>query len=122
MMTGNVDHGGRALLNIEISPTSGSQSAFELEAWIDTGFTGDLVLPQSMIDQHSLAQSGSVSAVLADGSHVTLKTYSCVLRWFGERRELEIVGNDGEHALLGVGLLLDHILQIDFKIEMLSIQ
>ncbi|MBI3862228.1 MAG: clan AA aspartic protease [Planctomycetia bacterium] len=122
MITGHVDHSGRALIEIEISPSSTPQSTFALLAWIDTGFTGELVLPQSLIDQLQFAPSGSVSAVLADGSQVVLRTYSCILRWFGEERQLEVVGNDGDHALLGVGLLLDHVLHIDYTTGILSVE
>lgn len=121
MMNGFVDHSGRALLEINISPTFAPQAPFAIRAWIDTGFTGELVLPQHFIDQFNLTQSGSVSAVLADGSQVTLKTFSCVLQWFGEDRSLEVVANDGDQALLGVGLLLDQILNIDYRSGTLSV-
>ncbi len=122
MMTGIVDHSGRALVEIELGQALAPNAALVIPAWVDTGFTGELVLPQSMISQIGLVQSGSVSAVLADGSQVTLETFSCVVRWFGEVRSLEVVCNDGDHALLGVGLLLDHILHIDYQTVTLSIE
>ncbi len=83
-------------------------------AWIDTGFTGDLVLPASAIQEFSLSLSGTVRAVLADGSQVAMKTYSCIIEWFGEWQHLEVVASTAEYPLLGVGLLLDHDLQIDY--------
>lgn len=75
----------------------------EIEVWIDTGFTGDLVLPQFMIDEWQLAQSGSVDAILADGSQIELRTYSCMVEWFGRDRPLEVIAKDGDFPLLGVG-------------------
>lgn len=104
-MNGLIDASGRALLSIEIQRDS-TLPAVSVEVWIDTGFTGDLVLPQSTIDALVLRHSGSVDAILADGSQVELKTYTCIVNWFGKERRLEVVANDGNCPLLGVGLLL----------------
>lgn len=113
-MTGRVDNSERALLPVRIRPTS-SAPAHEIETWIDTGFTGDLVLPQQLIATLSLPQSGTVQAVLADGSQVVLSTYSCVIDWFGVERYLEVVANSGQFPLLGVGLLLGLDLRISYR-------
>jgi predicted aspartyl protease len=91
-MIGHVDDSGRALVAVSIRPTA-SAEALEVEAWIDTGFSGDLVLPLQQIEDFALPQSGTVGAILADGSQVTLKTHSCLIEWFGKLRELEVVTN-----------------------------
>ena len=104
-MIGSIDEYGRALLSVCIAAAPRSQAAV-IEAWIDTGFTGDLVVPQKVIDSLALLQSGTVDAVLADGSQIEVKTYTCHVNWFGEERRLEVVSNDGDFPLLGVGLLL----------------
>lgn len=113
-MKGIVDSGGRSLLTVSIQSRVGS-NAREVEVWIDTGFTGDLVIPRSSIDELGLQQSGSVDAVLADGSQTELQTYSCVIEWFGKARNLEVIANDGEYPLLGVGLLLGLELRVDYR-------
>ncbi len=112
-MRGSIDAGGRALLSIQIGPDSVSRPV-AIEAWVDTGFTGDLVLPQATIDALALRQSGSVDAILADGSQIELKTYTCFVNWFGEERRLEVVANDGDYPLLGVGLLLGLELRVNY--------
>jgi len=104
-MNGFVDACGRALLTIEIKPAK-SEAPTPIEVWIDTGFNGGLVLPQPQIDDLGLQKSGSVDAVLADGSPIVLHTYTCLINWFGNERRLEVVANDGYYPLLGVGLLL----------------
>ena len=48
-MNGHVDSNGRALVTISVRP-SDAAAAHEIEVWIDTGFIGDLVLPQQQID------------------------------------------------------------------------
>jgi clan AA aspartic protease len=93
-----------------------------VEAWIDTGFNGDLVLPQSQIDDLSLPPSGTVMAVLADGSEIALRRYACLIDWFGETRDLEVVANDGEYPLLGVGLLVDRDLHISYRSANVAIE
>lgn len=56
-----------------------------------------------------------MDAVLADGSELELKTYSCFLDWFGEVRHLEVVSNEGRFPLLGVGLLLGLELRVNYQ-------
>jgi clan AA aspartic protease len=113
-MIGHVDDSGRALVAVSIRPTA-SAEALEVEAWIDTGFSGDLVLPLQQIEDFALPQSGTVGAILADGSQVTLKTHSCLIEWFGKLRELEVVANEGACPLLGVGLLMGLDLRISYR-------
>jgi predicted aspartyl protease len=48
-MNGNVDRAGRALIEVQLRPDPNSPP-HSIEAWIDTGFTGELVLPQFIID------------------------------------------------------------------------
>ena len=84
-MNAYVDDAGRALVTVLIRQSDVSESR-EIMAWIDTGFTGDLVLPQRLIDELGLSQSGTVLVVLADGSQITLTRYTCLIEWFGDSR------------------------------------
>lgn len=119
-MNGIVDSGGRALLDIELHSTSDA-AAETVAVWIDTGFTGDLVLPKRLIEQLGLPQSGTVSAILADGSEVSLRTYTCWIKWFDKVLRLQVVGNEGECPLLGVGLLLDRDLHVNYRTSVVSL-
>jgi clan AA aspartic protease len=120
-MIGHVDGGNRALVVVSIRPSENSP-AHEIQAWIDTGFTGDLVLPEKLIEDLSLLLSGTARAILADGSEVTLKTYACHIDWFGEGRYLEVVANKGEFPLLGVGLLVGHDLHVSYRSGNITIE
>lgn len=113
-MIGHVDGFGRALIKVSVLPAN-SEKSTEIDAWIDTGFNGDLVLPQSDIDDLGLSPSGTIKATLADGSEIALQPYACYIDWFGEMRDTEIVANDGEFPLLGVGLLVGHELKINYR-------
>jgi predicted aspartyl protease len=73
------------------------------------------VLPQQQIEDLALVHSGTAKAILADGSEVVLKTYTCRIDWLGAERDLEVVASEGECPLLGVGLLLGHDLYISYR-------
>jgi clan AA aspartic protease len=113
-MNGHVDSYGRALLTVSVRP-SDVAAAHDVQVWIDTGFNGDLVLPQQQINDLALPPSGTVKAILADGSEVALQRYTCLIDWFGEERDLEVVANNGEYPLLGVGLLVGYDLHISYR-------
>lgn len=119
-MNGVVDNGGRSLLEVLLRKTPTSDSVL-VNVWVDTGFTGDLVLPKSLIDEFELQRSGSVDGVLADGSEIELSTYTCAIEWFGSVRTLEVIENAGEYPLLGVGMLLGLELCIDYRSLKLSL-
>jgi hypothetical protein len=52
---------------------------------------------------------------------LVLETYSCVLNWFGQERSIEVIENEGEFPLLGVALLRDHRLTIDYPAGVVEI-
>ena len=53
---GLVDQAGRTIVDIEIV-SDRKQSPRRLNAWIDTGFTGELVLPRAIIEDLKLVPS-----------------------------------------------------------------
>jgi clan AA aspartic protease len=119
-MKGVVDESGRAILRISVS--NGASNSQTIDAWVDTGFTGDLVVPRSIIDSLGLEPSGAIDGVLADGTQTILETYHCEIEWFGKMRSLEVTANAGEMSLLGVGLLLAKELKIDYTNLIVSLQ
>jgi clan AA aspartic protease len=118
-MNGIVDGAGRALLRLRVRNPNDAAEA-ELDVWIDTGFTGDLVLPQKHVSSLGLPIGPAVKAALADGSETQLDTYTCLLLWFDEWKRIEVVANQGQFPLLGVGLLLDRKLVIDYAAKTLT--
>jgi clan AA aspartic protease len=121
MIIGRIDEFGRALLVVSLRATSNAPSQ-ELEVWVDTGFTGELVLSESQVNQLGLPQSAMVAAALADGSESVLQTFSCVIDWFGESRAIEVVASQGRMPLLGVGLLWGHRFVVDYEQLTLSLE
>jgi predicted aspartyl protease len=120
-VNGAVDEAGRALVTLRIRPADRSAGS-DLPAWIDTAFTGELVVPRREIVALGLKQSAAVMAKLADGSEVVLESYSCLLEWFDGETLVEVIENDGDFALLGVGLLLGRRLEIDYRFKSIRIE
>lgn len=112
-MNGDVDEFGRALVTLAIRANRVAEPT-NIQAWIDTAFNGELVMPKRFIQAAQLEQSAGIDARLADGSSVTLESYTCVLDWFDKERMIEVIANDGEYPLLGIGLLIGHRLVVDY--------
>ena len=113
-MKGIVDSRGRALVNVEIRSTADSSDS-SLSAWVDTAFTGDLVLPRREVERLGLSRSTLTSVVLGDGQELELPAFTAWIMWFGQLREIEVVASEVETALLGVTMMLGHRLVIDYR-------
>lgn len=119
-MNGHIDRSGRALITLKVRPTPDAHS-IELAAWIDTAFTGELVVPRSLIEQLRLPQSSAVMAGLADGTEAMLDTFSCTVDWLDEPRSIEVIESQGRFPLLGVGLLEGCKLEVDYRLRTVRI-
>ena len=120
-MTGTVDESGRALLVIQVrSNDPGLVSS--LTVWIDTAFTGELVMPRAAIKSLGLERSAGVLAVLADGNTVELEAYRCQVNWLGQWRAVEAIENNGQLPLLGIELLRDSRLVIDYRTRTINME
>jgi clan AA aspartic protease len=105
-MTGSVDGYGRALLKLVVRhPVSGN--AVQRDAWIDTGFTGELLLPEDLVLALSLPRTGAMEAALSDGTRRQLATHRCEVDWMGSVKVLDAVSSPNRFLLLGVQLLED---------------
>lgn len=61
-----------------------SGQASEIEAIIDTGFTGFLTVTPALATELGLALEGTSRATLADGSEVTFDVYDVAVLWDGQ--------------------------------------
>lgn len=120
-MNGLVDLKGRALLTMEVRAASDA-ATIPIEAWIDTGFTGELVMPRSQIQRLGLRRGLMVNAVLGDGSRSRMDTFVAWIDWFGELRDIEVIASEDRSILLGVGLMLGHRLTVDYDTLRLTLE
>lgn len=120
-MNGRVDFKGRAVLVVDVR-AAGDAPEMRVDAWIDTGFTGELVMPRSQIQRLKLKRGMMVSAVLGDGRKSRMDTFSIWIDWFGELREIEVIASEDRATLLGVGLMLGHRLVVDYGTLQVSLE
>ena len=86
----------------------------EIEAVIDTGFTGFLTVPPSLATELELDYRGTSRATLADGSEVTLPSYGVAVLWDGQPRYVEADAADAT-PLVGMRMLDRHNLNIEVE-------
>ena len=99
-----------ARVNIDIA---GSDRDFRsIEVVVDTGFTGFLTLPESVIGQVGLDTFGQRPAVLANGELRMFNIYGAIIRWQGQERAALVHESDGK-SLMGMALLAGNRLVLD---------
>jgi len=82
-------------------------------AVLDTGFTGFLTLPFSVVEDLDLMWRGRSQAVVGDGTLHVFDVFYAVVLWGDEERLVEVAATETE-PLLGVAMLYDHELSIRF--------
>jgi clan AA aspartic protease len=113
-LKGLVDDSRRALIDVRVS-ANGSTPGDQLTVWIDTAFDGYLVCNRTLIQQLGLTQWAATEAILADGSRITLESYTAYVEWFGTIVEAQVIANEGAIPLLGTEFLAERSLHVDYK-------
>jgi clan AA aspartic protease len=86
----------------------------EVEAVIDTGFTGHLTLPAGVVRSLALPERGFVEVELADGSTSALRVYDARLLWSDRERPVPAYEAEGG-PLVGMSLLRGSRLTVDVQ-------
>lgn len=108
-MQGYVNQAYEAVIPVVIKYGSKLKS---VNAVIDTGFTGFLSLPSSIISELELPWSYRDRATLGDGSETLFDVYDANIIWDGQFREIEI-NSANTDPLLGMKMLRGYRLQVD---------
>ncbi len=120
-MNGVIDRYGRALVRVKLKhPTL--ESELEIDAWVDTGFTGTLLLLPSQVAALRLPVVDGAIVLLAGGQEASLQATACRVSWFGAELRLETVIGGGQCALLGVGLLEHLTLHLDYPARTVTLE
>ncbi|MEB3191310.1 MAG: clan AA aspartic protease [Snowella sp.] len=110
MMQGVVNLRCEATLTVVVGNSNRKLEAFNTV--IDTGFSGFLSLPSSIITSLGLPWSASDIVTLGDGSETLFDLYTAIVIWDGQYREIYIAESETE-PLLGMALLYGYRLQVD---------
>jgi clan AA aspartic protease len=110
MMYGIVDRNLEATIKLVVGNANSQRQT--IDALIDTGFTGFLTLPLSVITTIKLQLYRREAGTLGDGSTCIFDVYRGLVIWDGQYREIDI--NASEAApLLGMSLLYGYRVQLD---------
>jgi len=109
VITGVVTAKREATIPLSVRGPTGQMT--EIEAVIDTGFTGLLTLPIAIVRSLDLPWRGQAQAMLGDGTLHQFDVYSATVIWDGTARHVEVDAADPT-ALVGMGLLYGHDLHI----------
>ncbi len=110
MISGRVNDNREAVIPVVVVGDDGDEH--EIDAIIDTGFSGDLTLPDELAEQLGLTWLGREPGILADGSSDLFDVYVGTVLWNGEPRVVEVAAANAQ-PLVGMNLLHRHSIRID---------
>ena len=83
-----------------------------MDAVLDTGFTGYLLLPPDLVTALGLPFRNANKARLADGSIVEMQLYEGTVLWDGRERAALVYAAEGD-SLIGMSLLYGNNVSLD---------
>ena len=112
MIEGAVNAAYEAVLTLSIAGPTGETR--DIEAVVDTGFTGLLTVTPALAAELALPFQGFNHATLADGSVTRFPSYGIAVLWDGQTRYVEADVADTV-PLVGMRLLDRHSLHVDVE-------
>jgi clan AA aspartic protease len=110
MMQGIVDQNCEPIIRLLVGNADSQRQT--IDAVIDTGFTGFLTLPFSVLTDLNLRAYRREEGILGDGSTCIFDVYRGFILWDGELRRIDINESDTE-PLVGMSLLYGYRMQLD---------
>ena len=112
MIEGFVNANREAILPLSLRGPEGQ--TLEVNAVIDTGYSGALTLPPALVAELELPYVFSSKAILADDTEVGFRVHRVTTVWDGGLRQIE-ADAVGSTALVGMAVLDAHNLSIDVE-------
>ena len=110
MPTGSVNAKPEAILPLRVRGPSGLVR--DVEALIDTGYSGVIVLPGPLVTLLGLPKRRSVDVRLGDGTVRRFDVFAAELEWDGQWQTVA-VSAIGHRAIIGMELLVGHSVRLD---------
>lgn len=102
MIRGRVNAAKQAIITVVLVDQTGL--LVDVEAAVDTGFSGYLILPPALIAAVQLPYDRTDSFTLGDNSIVRFDVHTAKVFWDGEERDIAVLAADGT-PLVGMSLL-----------------
>ncbi len=113
MILGIVNRDREAIIQIALMGIENRLKS--LSAVVDTGFTGDLMLPMTVVVELGFEYRGVQEALLGNGSSYDFEVYAGSIIWDGQVRSIEVNACDSG-TLIGMSLLDGWKLEIEGKV------
>lgn len=107
---GRVNDGPEPVVTVRL--VGGPRGTVEVECVVDTGFTGALVLPRSVVEQLGLPVVTHEEIQLVGGVRDTADIALAQVHWLGEVRRVDVIVK--EAYLVGAALLAGARLTVDY--------
>ena len=102
-------------IKVKLSILSRDSTETEVEAIVDTGFTGDMCLSESLVESVELDYVGTKSFELANGKIEEKEVFLGKIIFDDARQETLFIISESEDTLLGANLLKTKELYINYK-------
>jgi clan AA aspartic protease len=102
VIQGQVTAGKQAVIPLVLVDSTGL--LVDIQATIDTGFTGNLTLPPDLIKAMQLPYGRTSAILLGDGSTVDVDTHTATVVWDGIHRQIAVLATEGM-PMVGMTLL-----------------
>jgi clan AA aspartic protease len=110
MMQGFVNQNCEAIIKLAVG--HGNARKQMIDAVIDTGFTGFLSLPLSIITSLGLPWYFRDFGTLGDGSEIIFEMYKATVIWDGQNQIIDVAASETE-PLVGMSLLYGFKISIE---------
>ncbi len=110
MIYGKVNANQEVIIPLQVHGQNGGTE--DIEAALDTGFTGFLTLPSALVTTLQLPFWETSEFTLGDGSRVAFNVYVATVLWEGQEREVFVLTAEGA-PLVGMSLLNGFRLTVD---------
>ena len=109
MITGTVNRRHEVVITLLVRDST--RQEHEIESILDTGFTGSLTLPPSLIESLGLVWRSRSSAILANGNIEEFDLYVAAVIWDAHERQILIQAIENA-PLLGMAMLVGYDLRV----------
>ena len=112
MIEGVVNAAHEAVVPLSLRGPAGQ--ARDIEAVVDTGYDGSLILPGTLVTELGLPFAHSSRVFLANDAEVRLAVHLVTVLWDGQPRQI-MADVTGSAPLVGMELLAGHDLSIEVE-------
>ncbi len=110
MIWGQINVANEATILLQIRDAAGNLT--DLDAVLDTGFSGYMTLPPATIAALQLPFQQRQTYVLGDNRRVPFDIYLATVIWDGQERDIAVLASDGG-TLVGMRMLRGHHVFLD---------